>query len=62
MLGCRFDAKNTLDKNYLHLAQLGAEIIAEKLVYDVVPLSADGNDGYEIKYKDSLSYFPKKEA
>lgn len=61
MLGCRFNAKNTLDKNYLYLAQqLGAEIIAEKEVYDVVPLSEDGNAGYEIKYKDSLSYFPKK--
>lgn len=61
MLGCRFNAKNTLDKNYLYLAQqLGTEIIAEKEVYDVVPLSADGSNGYEIKYKDSLSYFPKK--
>ncbi len=61
MLGCRFNAKNTLDKNYLHLAQqLGAEIIAEKEVYDVVPLSEDGSAGYEIRYKDSLSWFPKK--
>ena len=61
MLGCRFDAKNTLDKNYLHLAQqLGVEIISEKEVYDVVPLSADGSAGYEIHFKDSLSYFPKK--
>ncbi len=63
MLGCRYNAKNTLDKNYLHLAQqLGTEIIAEKLVYDVVPLNGkmDGSDGYEIKYKEALSYFPKK--
>jgi len=61
MLGCRFNAKNTLDKNYLHLAQqLGVEIIAEKEVYDVVPLSADGSAGYEIKFKDALNYFPKK--
>ncbi|MFT4851146.1 MAG: cholesterol oxidase, partial [Sediminicola sp.] len=30
MTGCRYNAKNTLDKNYLHLAQqLGVEIIAE---------------------------------
>ena len=63
MLGCRYNAKNTLDKNYLYLAQqLGAKIIAEKEVYDVVPLSNDGSDGYEIKFKDSLSYFPKKES
>lgn len=61
MLGCRYNSKNTLDKNYLYLAQqLGADIIAEKVVYDVIPQGADGKDGYEIKYKDSLSYFPKK--
>lgn len=61
MLGCRYNAKNTLDKNYLYLAQqLGSKIIAEKIVYDVKPLNNDGSDGYEIKYKDSLSYFPKK--
>ena len=62
MIGCRFNAKNTLDKNYLYLAQqLGAEILAEKIVYDVQPLNADGSDGYEIKFKDSLSnFFPKK--
>ncbi|HOU46857.1 MAG TPA: GMC oxidoreductase [Chitinophagales bacterium] len=61
MLGCRYNAKNTLDKNYLYLAQqLGAKIIAEKEVYDVVPLNTDGSEGYEIKFKDSLSWFPKK--
>lgn len=61
MTGCRFNAKNTLDKNYLHLAQqLGATIIAEKLVYDVVPLNEDGSAGYEICYEDSLTWFPRK--
>jgi cholesterol oxidase len=30
MVGCRFDAKNTLDKNYLHLAEgLGVEVVPE---------------------------------
>ncbi len=63
MLGCRYNAKNTLDKNYLHLAQqLGCEIIAEKEVYDVVPLSADGSAGYEIKFRDSLKYFKSKNS
>ncbi|MFT3845058.1 MAG: GMC oxidoreductase [Lacibacter sp.] len=63
MLGCRFNAKNTLDKNYLYLAQqLGAEIIAEQEVYDVIPLSPDGSDGYEIHFKDSLSWFPSKKT
>lgn len=61
MLGCRFNAKNTLDKNYLFLAQqLGCEIKAEREVYDVIPLNKDGSGGYEIKFKNSLSWFPKK--
>jgi cholesterol oxidase len=63
MLGCRFNAKNTLDKNYLYLAQqLGCEIKAETEVYDVIPLSTDGSEGYTVRFKDSLSYFPKKGA
>lgn len=63
MLGCRYNAKNTLDKNYLFLAeQLGVKVIAEKEVFDVIPLSIDGADGYEIHFKDSLSYFPKKDS
>lgn len=61
MLGCRYNAKNTLDKNYLWLAQdLGAEIVANSLVYDVKPQGTKGENGYEILYKDSASYFPKK--
>ncbi len=60
MLGCRFNAKNTLDKNYLHLAQhLGCEIKAETEVYDVIPKNENGSEGYEIKFKEALSYFPK---
>jgi len=61
MLGCQYNAKNTLDKNYLYLAQkLGCTIKAETVVYDVLPLSKDGKEGYEIKFKDSLPYFPAK--
>lgn len=61
MLGCRYNAKNTLDKNYLYLAQqLGAQILAEKEVYDVVPLQDDGSTGYTIHFKDSLSWFSAK--
>ncbi|MEZ4897053.1 MAG: FAD-dependent oxidoreductase [Saprospiraceae bacterium] len=53
MTGCRYGAKNTLDKNYLHLArQLGAEIRAESKVEDVVPLDAKhGSTGYRISYQ-----------
>lgn len=63
MLGCRVGAKNTLDKNYLHLAeQLGVEVQPESEVYDVVPLSEDGSAGYEVKVKHSISWFPKKRS
>ncbi|MBK8563294.1 MAG: GMC family oxidoreductase [Saprospiraceae bacterium] len=63
MLGCRYNAKNTLDKNYLHLAQqLGCEIMAETEVFDVVPLNEDGSAGYEVRFKDSLRHFPKKSS
>ncbi len=62
MTGCKHNAKNSLDKNYLYLAQKkGAEIIAEQLVYDVKPLgNSDGEDGYEISYKDATRTFKTK--
>jgi cholesterol oxidase len=63
MLGCRHNAKNTLDKNYLHLAQqLGCDIKAETEVFDVIPVNADGSEGYTVKFRESLSFFPKKDA
>ena len=44
MVGCRFNAKNTLDKNYLYLAEkAGAQIIPETLATEVIPI--DGNNG-----------------
>lgn len=49
MVGCRFGAKNTLMKNYLHFAEkLGVKIDAERTVNELVPLSSDGSAGYEI--------------
>jgi cholesterol oxidase len=63
MVGCRYNAKNTLDKNYLHLAQNnGAEIKAESLVYDVIPLdNAEGKTGYKVKWQSSTKWFSKKD-
>ncbi len=59
MTGCRFGAKNTLDKNYLYLAQqLGAQILAEKEVYDVIP----SGEGYEVKFKSSTRFFKSKKS
>jgi cholesterol oxidase len=51
MVGCRFGAKNTLDKNYLYLAEKrGAALFAENKVIDVRPLEQqeDGACGYEV--------------
>ena len=51
MMGCRHGAKNTLDLNYLYLAEkLGAQVFAETRVVDVRPLGgvADGSEGYEV--------------
>jgi cholesterol oxidase len=43
MTGCRTGAKNTLDRNYLHLAEgLGCEIHAETRVTDVRPAPGGG--------------------
>ena len=51
MVGCRYNAKNTLVKNYLYLAEKwGAEVEAETEVRDIVPLTGDQPDGarYEV--------------
>ncbi len=46
MVGCRHGAKNTLDRNYLHLAErAGAAVLPERQVTDLIALP-DG--GYEI--------------
>jgi cholesterol oxidase len=52
MVGCRYNAKNTLDKNYLYLAERhGAQLFAQTKVIDVKPLGGkgDGSLGYEVK-------------
>jgi len=62
MVGCRFNAKNTLDKNYLYFAErAGAKIIAETRVVDIKPLgAADGSDGYAITTERSTAWFAKQ--
>jgi len=62
MTGCRNNSKNTLDKNYLYLAQkYGAEILAENEVYDVRPITAeDGTSGYEIAIRTSTKFIPTR--
>ncbi|MEN8186148.1 MAG: GMC family oxidoreductase [Bacteroidota bacterium] len=64
MTGCPNNAKNTLDKNYLYLAQKnGAEILAEKKVVIVKPLkNKEGSDGYEVCYENATSIFKKEKS
>ena len=58
MTGCPHNAKNSLDKNYLHLAiNNGVEIIAKHKVTQVMP---DDSDGYIVTYSNSHSLFPGK--
>src|SRR5512140_2713425 len=46
MVGCRYNAKNTLPKNYLYFAEKnGARVTAEAEVSDVSPLPAPDSDG-----------------
>ncbi|MDP6933915.1 MAG: GMC oxidoreductase, partial [Myxococcota bacterium] len=53
-LGCRVDAKNTLDRNYLFLAEtLGCEIVPETRVTGLIPLGPRGADGYEVRAVES---------
>jgi len=61
MTGCRFNAKNTLDKNYLYFAQkLGVKIQPESEVVDVTPLVGNSGGGYKVIWKSSTSFFNRK--
>ena len=58
MMGCRHGAKNTLDLNYLYLAEkLGAQVFAETRVVDIRPLDgvADGSAGYVVETANAFS-------
>ena len=63
MVGCRFNAKNTLDKNYLYFAEKrGAQVMAETRVVDIAPLDgkADGSAGYAVTVESSTSWTNKR--
>lgn len=64
MIGCRHNSKNTLEKNYLYLAEKwGAKIWAECEVCDIQPLLVDQTDGarYEVVYRSSTRWLGKPE-
>ena len=57
MVGCRHNAKNTLDRNYLYLAEgKGAKVHAGRQVVDVEPLTGGG---YEITSERSGAWLAK---
>jgi cholesterol oxidase len=60
MVGCRYNSKNTLPKNYLYFAEKnGAKIIAEAEVINVDRSMLNGK-GYEITYQNPTSLFKRK--
>ncbi len=62
MVGCRHNAKNTLDKNYLYFAEKGgAEVRPEANVLFIRPLYGEKADGarYEVVYEKTTAWFVK---
>ena len=68
MTGCRYNAKNTLDKNYLYLAEKGgAEVFPEKKVVRIRPMKNEkeadadtGESGYRVAIKSSYGLIKQK--
>ena len=53
MVGCRFGAKNTLDKNYLYFAEYwGAQVFPETSATRIVPLAG----GYRVETESSTAF------
>jgi len=62
IMGCRYRAKNTLDLNYLYLAEKhGAKVFPETRVVDVRPLGRkkDGSAGYEVTAVKSTAWLQR---
>jgi cholesterol oxidase len=62
MVGCRYNAKNTLTKNYLYFAEKwGAQIWPECEVRDIRPLPEGQPDGarYEVVYRSATAWLFK---
>ncbi len=64
MVGCRHNAKNTLDKNYLYLAEkFGAEVLPERNARLIRPLYGARLDEarYEVAYERITDIGPKRQ-
>jgi len=62
MVGCRHNAKNSLDKNYLYFAEKhGTEIRAEANVIDIKPLygAQANNVRYEVVFERTTAWFKR---
>jgi cholesterol oxidase len=58
LVGCRHNAKNTLDKNYLYFAEKwGTAIHPETTAVQIIP---EEKGGYEVKTRSTTSWFKKK--
>ncbi|HXZ13487.1 MAG TPA: GMC oxidoreductase [Candidatus Sulfotelmatobacter sp.] len=63
IIGCRHGAKNSLDLNYLYLAEkLGARVFPETKVLSVKPLAgeSDGSGGYEVRTVRSTAWIRRR--
>lgn len=63
IMGCRHGAKNSLDLNYLYLAEKGgAQIFPETRVVDVRPLpaAANGSAGYQVRTVRSFAWIRRR--
>jgi cholesterol oxidase len=61
MVGCRYNAKNTLPKNYLYFAErAGAKVQAEAYVFNVIPLPAGDAEGarYKVAFCRTTAWWP----
>jgi len=55
-IGCRYNAKNTLDKNYLYFSEkMGLEILEQTKVVAIKPQSSDGASGYLLELQTPSS-------
>jgi cholesterol oxidase len=66
MTGCRYNAKNTLDKNYLYFAEkAGAVIFPEKKAVRIRPMGLEkestGQKGYQVQLRDSFGWIRRKQ-
>jgi cholesterol oxidase len=64
LVGCRYNAKNTLVKNYLYFAERGgAQVQAEAQVHDIRPLEAGQADGarYVLAYHRATGFLSHPE-